>query len=61
MIEKWFELGKSRKSGERGIGLYRIRQICKEENCGINLKNKSIDGNNWIVSELFLIKKTGQN
>lgn len=61
MIEKWFELGKSRKSGERGIGLYRIRQICKEENCGINLKNKNIDGNNWIVSELFLIKKTGQN
>ena len=59
-IETWFELGKSHKSGERGIGLYRVRQICKKENCSVNVKNEDQDGENRIVFEIFLSKETGQ-
>ncbi len=29
-IEKWFQMGKSSKGAHRGIGLYRVKSLCKE-------------------------------
>lgn len=34
-IESWFQMGKSAKGKERGLGLYRVRCLCEEWGCGI--------------------------
>lgn len=60
-IQEWFELGKSTKGGERGIGLYRVKQIC-EEWCGkILCQNIEMNNKNWIQFKLIIgIKKDGE-
>lgn len=47
-ITKWFSLGKSSKGNYRGIGLYRVKQICSEQNCNLIVKNVDIMKENWI-------------
>lgn len=52
-IEIWFQMGKSTKGKGHGLGLYRIRCLCKEENCDIMCRNVEIEEKNWIE---FILK-----
>lgn len=56
-INSWFELGKSSKEDGRGIGLYRVKQICSENDCNIVVRNITNEDGNWI--EFTLEVKTG--
>lgn len=57
-IEEWFSFGKSSKGDMRGIGLYRVKEICKEQNCEILCSNEEEGNLNWIKFEL-IVKKSG--
>lgn len=56
-IESWFKLGESKKGKGRGIGLYRVTQICLENDCIVRAQNTSYETENWI--EFILEVKTG--
>lgn len=56
-IEKWFMIGKTTKGKGHGLGLYRVKQLCKEWNCEINCLNQMMEGQNWIMFELFVEEK----
>lgn len=47
-IDSWFQLGKSSKANDRGIGLYRVKQICSENDCNLLVHNISCENENWI-------------
>ena len=47
-VETWFRMGSSTKGRERGVGLYRVRCLCREWGCSIQYKNTERDGENWI-------------
>ena len=57
-IDSWFELGKSSKGDARGIGLYRVKQICSENDCNLLICNILQENINWI--EFTFNVKTGQ-
>ena len=57
-IEEWFAFGKSNKGEERGIGLYRVKELCAEQDCEICCSNVDEENINWIKIELS-IRKTG--
>ena len=47
-IVSWFEFSTSKKGNDRGIGLYKLKQICLEWNATICCENVELDGENWI-------------
>jgi len=55
-IETWFQLGKSTKGKEHGIGLYRMRCLCDEHHCNIICRNIEIKEENWIEFALEVHK-----
>lgn len=56
-IEKWFQMGVSKKGIERGIGLYHLRKLCDEWKCGITCQNVCWDEKNWIMFRLEIDKE----
>lgn len=56
-IEEWFQMGKSTKGNERGIGLYRIKELCQNEECHITFRNRKKEEMNWIEFELWIKEK----
>ena len=57
-IESWFELDQSSKGKQRGIGLYRVRNLCKEFGYSICVDNQLIKDENWITFT-FIIPREG--
>lgn len=57
IIDSWFSKGDTTKGIGRGIGLYRVRELCKEWNCNIKCRNQYIENDNWIVMELVIKEK----
>ena len=55
-IETWFQLGKSTKGKDHGIGLYRMRCLCDEHHCNIICRNIEIKEENWIEFALEVHK-----
>lgn len=55
-IEKWFIKGASSKGRDRGLGLYHIKNLCRELNCNIYCRNKEIEEDNWIEFGLEISK-----
>lgn len=55
-IEKWFMLGQSSKGSGRGIGLYQVKNLCKEWDIGIGCRSIAIDEKNWIEFALAVDK-----
>ena len=49
-IASWFELGKTSKGEGRGIGLYRLKQICDEWKATILYSCKEIEEKEWILN-----------
>ena len=50
---KWFEMGVTTKKDGQGIGLYRVKEICKNKGYEIVCENENINGINWIVMEII--------
>lgn len=48
----WFGLGYSGKGKERGLGLYHLKGLCEEWNCGIACGNLELEGRNWVLFRL---------
>ena len=59
-IEEWFQIGRSTKGKGRGLGLYRIRNLCKEKGCTISCRNNEIEGINRIEF-ILAIKKADKS
>lgn len=57
-MESWFELDQSSKGKQRGIGLYRVRSLCKEFGYSICVDNQVIEDENWIAFT-FIIPREG--
>lgn len=55
-IETFFTKNYSKKGENRGLGLYNVKQICKEYQLNIVCDNKDIEGENWLS---FQIMKEG--
>ncbi len=55
-IEKWFVLGQSTKSIERGVGLYHLKYLCEELKCDLICRNIMVEKDNWI-SFVLKVKK----
>lgn len=47
-IESWFQLGKSSKGNNRGLGLYNLKKICEKYSASIICKNNLYEDENWI-------------
>lgn len=47
-IEEWFQMGKSQKGSDRGIGLYHLKCLCMELAYDVSCKNITIEDKNWI-------------
>ena len=47
-IEGWFQMGKSTKGENHGIGLYHLKCLCKELGCEVLCRNVEIEEENWI-------------
>ncbi len=56
-IEKWFQMGVSKKGAQRGIGLYHLKELCAEWKCRITCQNIDVDENNWIKFILEIDKE----
>lgn len=56
-IEEWFDFGKTSKEKGNGIGLYRVKQVCKEWKCDIKCSNEIYDERNWVTFVLCIDKK----
>lgn len=54
VLGKFFNKGYSEKGNGRGIGLYNVKQTCKEYDLIICCKNIELDGRNWLV---FTVQK----
>lgn len=48
-IKHWFQLGESSKGGNRGLGLYHLKELCDQWNCDVICQNEEMDQENWIV------------
>ena len=59
-IEEWFQMGKSQKGSDRGIGLYHLKCLCMELAYNVSCKNITIEDKNWIEFGLK-VKKSGDN
>ena len=57
-IKGWFKQGYSTKGKDRGIGLYRLNQICIEWDCSIACRNEEDNKDNWVVFEVT-VKEDG--
>lgn len=55
-IERMFEMGTSSKGQGRGLGLYHVKVLCQEWNCGIHCKCVEIGQDNWIEIGLSINK-----
>ena len=55
----WFKSGSTTKGKGRGIGLYRLKDLCKKLNCNILCNNEIIENENWIIFELEVPEKEG--
>ncbi len=55
-IEAWFQFEKSGNGMGRGIGLYHLKMLCAEWNCGILCRNNEDAGHNEIEFVLSLPK-----
>lgn len=55
-IEEWFRFEKSRKGNGRGLGLYRLKCLCKEWDCEIGCGNIEMEKENWIIFSLRMGK-----
>lgn len=47
-IIRWFDYEESTKGEGRGLGLYHLKELCKEWNCTIKCSNEKIHEKNWI-------------
>lgn len=56
-IEAWFQLGVSEKGRERGIGLYHLKELCREGESSIVCRNVEIEHTNWIAFILRIAKE----
>lgn len=57
-LEEWFSFGKSSKGKKRGVGLYRVKELCEEQECEIFCSNVNAGNVNCIKFELS-VKKSG--
>lgn len=55
-IESWFQLNKSSKGKNRGLGLYHIKELCEKYNVNIVCRNNLYDSENWIEFTLDMAK-----
>lgn len=55
-IQEWFMLERSEKGSGRGLGLYHLKSLCEEWNCGIGCRNAEIAHRNWIEFTLEISK-----
>ncbi|RKI90128.1 GHKL domain-containing protein [Parablautia intestinalis] len=53
MIEQFFTKGFSNKGQNRGLGLYNVKNICKEFALDICCENINIDGINWLSFKII--------
>lgn len=47
-VMSWFKAGVSTKGEGRGLGLYRLDNLCNECGCDVICKNVSLENENWI-------------
>lgn len=57
-IQSWFQLGKSQKGNDRGVGLYHLKKICYEWECVLECRNTEYENANWIVFTVKIKKQT---
>ncbi len=57
-MQSWFQLGKSQKGKERGVGLYHLKKICYEWNCVLECRNIEYKNVNWIEFTVKIKKQT---
>lgn len=57
-IQSWFQLGRSQKGNDRGVGLYHLKKICYEWKCVLECRNIEYENVNWIVFTVKLKKQT---
>ncbi len=55
-IESWFQLNKSSKGKNRGLGLYHIKELCEKYDMKIVCRNTLYDDENWIEFTLEIAK-----
>lgn len=55
-VRKFFKKGYSSKGTSRGMGLYHVKKICKENKIEIVTKNSEIDEMNWFVFQIVIQK-----
>ena len=53
VLEKFFDVGYSKKGENRGLGLYNVKQICEEFKLDIMLQNIEIEGVNWLSFKIW--------
>ena len=53
-MEQFFQKGYSTKGNGRGIGLEKVKTIMEKSDGKIVVENRSIDGNNYLVFELYI-------
>ena len=51
-MSEWFQLERSDKGYERGLGLYHLKCMCENWKCNIVCRNEEINQMNWIVFSL---------
>lgn len=60
VIESWFQLNKSSKGKNRGLGLYNIKELCEKYDANIVCRNYLYDSENWIEFTLEIMKADKQ-
>ena len=55
-IESWFQLNKSSKGKNRGLGLYNIKELCEKYDANIVCRNNLYNSENWIEFTLEIAK-----
>ena len=55
-IMSWFDRGYSNKGKDRGLGLFRIKELCEKLGCCIRCSNCTIEDKNWIEFVLMIKK-----
>ena len=55
--QKFFEKRYSEKGQNRGYGLYNVKRICNEYGIEIVCDNKEIDGKNYLMFSIVIMKK----
>ncbi len=55
-VTQFFKKGYSSKGVSRGMGLYHVKRICKENKIDIETKNVEIDGRNWFGFRIVIKK-----